>query len=309
MRIIASTSTPALQRGVRAGMSGLLMLTVASAAHGPVLTEPSPADVTRAFAATSTTVKPTSDATVNLLDKRGKIVVNSKTYAIYWGKQADFPTDLRRGMTNLLSGLNRSTYLSTINEYMRGKTATTKYVRSFVDTSRPPTVDPTPSVILAEVRKVLRATRTKPDSNAVYLVFSSNLPKADYCAWHAAGEIAGVQTQVAYVPNSAGTTACYPADNFANVTPYSFGTRSIADNAVHELLEAMTDPIPQAGWIDSDSNEIGDKCDFVYSAPVVLNGDGNVWQLQSQWSNRNKQCIQVATSDGGTPGLQAAKAT
>ena len=240
----------------------------------------------------------TNGADSNLRDKHGKIVSSAKIYAIYWGKPTEFPADFKTAMPVLLGGLNRTAYLATIDEYMRGGTAATTYVRSFDDPSRAPSVDPTPQVILAEVRKVLRRAHVQPDPNGVYLVFSSNMPNVDYCAWHAAGSVQGVQTQIAYVPNSAGSSTCYPTDNYANVTPYTFGTRSMGDNAVHELLEAMTDPVPGTSWVDGQSNEIGDKCDFVYSAPVVLSGSNNVWQLQSQWSNAAKSCVQQATVSG-----------
>ena len=280
-------------RSIRVGIAGLMALAVVGIGHESS-NLPTPSDeVGRAYATHVGAAHSSGKPSVGLVDKRGKIVVNSKTYAIYWGKPTEFPADVQPGVTALLTGLNRSSYLATIDEYMRGKQATTRYVRSFVDVSRPPATDPTPQVILAEVRKVLRQAAVKPDANAVYLVFSSNLPKVDYCAWHAAGDVLGVQTQVAYVPNTSGTSTCYRAANFPNVSPYSFGTRSIADNAAHELLEAMTDPIPGTSWVDSNFEEIGDKCDFVYSSAVALNGQRNVWQLQSQWSNRAKACVQV----------------
>jgi len=240
-------------------------------------------------------VHASSATDMNLRDKHGKIVGNAKIYSIYWGQPSAFPTDFKTAMPVLFGGLNRTPYLATIDEYMRGGTASTTYVRSFDDPSRAPSVDPTPQVVLAEVRKVLRRAHVQADPNAVYLVFSSNMPNVDYCAWHAAGSVQGVQTQIAYIPNSANSSTCYPTDNYSNVTPYSFGTRSMADNAVHELLEAMTDPIPGTSWVDGQSNEIGDKCDFIYSAPVVLKGTNNVWQLQSQWSNGAKSCVQQGT--------------
>ncbi len=242
-----------------------------------------------------------ADVRPNLRDGRGKIVSKAKVYTIFWGQQTDFPSDTKSAMPRLFGGLNGSGYLATIDEYMRGGTASVTYVRSFDDPSAAPTVDPTPQVILAEVRKVLRRAHVAADTNAVYLVFSSTMPNVDYCAWHASGFVQGIQTQVAYIPNSAASSTCYPTDNYTNVTPYSFGTRSLADNATHELLEAMTDPVPGTSWVDAQSNEVGDKCDFIYSTPVVLGGASSVWQLQSQWSNRSHSCVQQSTVSAAKP--------
>ena len=294
-----------LRRVTGASVAGLLMVSVSIAGHAHMGSGSrvviAPAESERGFAsaaaparvAASATTRSSAVSVPGVVDHKGKIVTNSKTYAIYWGPPTDFPADLRPGVKALLSGLNRSAYLATIDQYMRGKTASTTHVRSFADPSRPPTVDPTPQVVLAEVRKVLRRAEVRPDPNAVYLVFTSNLPAVDYCAWHASGDIAGVTTQIALVPNTSSSASCYVTKDFAGVANYSFGTRSMADNAAHELLEAMTDALPGTAWVDANFEEIGDKCDFVYAAPVALNGSGNVWQLQSQWSNRANACIQV----------------
>ena len=286
-----------------ASVAGLLTVSLMMIGYGHVSVKSPSSGGGRAYATTTAApaarpviaaaATPASATARPLIDHKGKIVTNSKTYAIFWGKAADFPADLRPGVKALLSGLNQSAYLATIDQYMRGRTASTTYVRSFADTSQPPTIDPTPQVVLAEVRKVLRRAEVRPDPNAVYLVFTSNLPPVDYCAWHASGDIGGVTTQIALVPNTSGVTNCYVPKDFAGVADYSFGTRSMADNAAHELLEAMTDPVPGTAWVDVDFEEIGDKCDFVYSSPVALNGTRNVWQLQSQWSNQASSCVQV----------------
>ena len=286
-----------------ASVVGLLTVSLAMIGHGQTsVNSPSSGDgrayATRTAAPAARSViaaavKPASATARPLIDHKGKIVTNSKTYAIYWGPPTDFPADLRPAVKALLSGLNRSAYLATIDQYMRGKTASTTYVRSFSDTSRPPTIDPTPPVVLAEVRKVLRRAEVRPDPNAVYLVFTSNLPAVDYCAWHASGDVSGVTTQIALIPNTTASTGCYVPKDFAGVADYSFGTRSMADNAAHELLEAMTDPVPGTAWVDANFEEIGDKCDFVYTAPVALTGSQNVWQLQSQWSNQASSCVQA----------------
>ena len=231
--------------------------------------------------------------TTPLLNKRGKVLLNSKTYAIYWGTASAFPSDLKTGMAALLSGFTGSTYLATANQYVAG-TATTNYLGALTDTSAPPTKAPSTSALVSEVSKVLTANKLTPDTNAVYLVYTSNLPSVSYCAWHASGAIGGTTVQVAYMPNTAGTTGCFPTTTpFATTTAYSYGTRSLADNTAHEFMEAVTDPVPPTGWVDKSGSEIGDKCTFVYLAPVTLTGTANVWQIQAEWSNATNACAQT----------------
>jgi hypothetical protein len=223
----------------------------------------------------------------------GKVLLNSTTYAIFWGPSSGFPSDLVTGMQNLLSGFSGSTYLATANQYVGG-TATTDFVTSLFDASAPPKTGPNTNAIVSEVARVLGANGIAPDTNAIYLVYTSNLPKVNYCAWHSSGTIGTTTVQVAYLPNTAGTTACFPTTGtFGGVTPYSYGTRSIADNTAHEFMESVTDPVPPTGWLDANGAEIGDKCDFDYISPVTLSGKKNVWQIQAEWSNAAGGCVQT----------------
>jgi hypothetical protein len=225
----------------------------------------------------------------------GKLLVSSVTYAIYWGPSANFPSDLQTGMTALLSGFSGSTYLATANQYF-GATATTSFAGSYFDGSAPPRSAPNTSAVVSEVAKVLAANSLTPDPNAVYLLYTSNLPKINYCAWHSSGTIGSTTVQVAYLPNTANTTGCYPTGNyFGGLTNWSYGTRSIADNTAHEFMESITDPVPTTGWADGSGQEIGDKCNFNYLAPVTLSTN-TVWQIQSMWSDAAGACVQTTPS-------------
>jgi hypothetical protein len=225
--------------------------------------------------------------------KGGKLLLNSKTYAIFWGTPSGFPSDLESGMQALLSGFANSSYLATANQYVGG-TATTQFVSALTDLSAPPKTGPNTNAIVNEVAKVLSDHGLTPDPNALYLVYTSNMPKVNYCAWHSAGTIGSTTVQVAYMPNTALVTGCFPTSGwFSTTTNYSYGTRSIADNTAHEFMETITDPVPPTGWVDANGAEIGDKCDFVYLGPVTLSGKNNVWQIQSEWSNAAGGCVQT----------------
>ena len=281
-----STALTALAAGL-----ALVVLPVAVAA-GPAAAGPAASGTSHGKAPMLSSPSASTSPTP-LLNKGGKVLRNSKTYAIYWGTPSAFPSDLVTGMAALLSGFSGSTYLATANQYVGG-TATTTYVGALSDTSAPPKSAPSTSALVSEVAKVLAAAGIAPDTNALYLVYTSNLPKVNYCAWHASGTIGATTVQVGYLPNMAGTTGCFPTSApFASTTPYSYATRSSADNTAHEFMEAVTDPVPPTGWVDSSGAEIGDKCNFVYKAPVTLTGTANVWQIQAEWSNATNACAQT----------------
>jgi hypothetical protein len=223
-----------------------------------------------------------------LIDHGGPVLTASKTWAIYWGNASNFPSDLQSGMTSLLSGFNGSSYLGIAQQYMRGSGISTFYAGAVSDSSAPPSRSPSTSVIAAEVVKLF----PMPEANALYIVFTSNAPNINYCAWHDKASHNGVTFQVAYVPNQAQLlSGCSPylKTNLACNT-LSEATVASADSVAHEFMEAVTDPQINA-WYDKRGAEIGDKCNFVYNNCVNL-ANGTAWQIQSEWSNAIAGCRQ-----------------
>jgi hypothetical protein len=222
-----------------------------------------------------------------LVDHGGDVLTTSNTYAIFWGPLADFPADEVAGVENVLGGFDGSSYLAIANQYMRGGTATTAYKGKTFVSSAPPSHAPKASDLGNEVCSLFGT----PDPNGIYFVFTSNLPKVSYCAWHADATCNGVTFQVAYMPNMAGDSGCSPF-KVANLkcNGYTEGTQSLLDGMAHEYMEATTDPHIDA-WYDKGGQEIGDKCNFVYGACVTL-ANGTSWQLQEEWSNAGSGCVQ-----------------
>ena len=222
-----------------------------------------------------------------LLDHGGFLLASSTTYAIYWGRQSDFPADLESGMEALLSGLNHSSYLGIASQYMRGAALSTTYAGSTIDTSPPPKKPLSTNDVAAEVCKLFPT----PDPEGLYIVFTSNAPNVNYCAWHTKATCNGVTFQVAYVPNQALLPECSPwvkADLGCN--SYSDGTVTSADSVAHEFMEAVTDPHLDA-WYDKNGAEIADKCNYNYQACVTL-ANKSSWQIQAEWSNAIAGCQQ-----------------
>ncbi len=223
----------------------------------------------------------------NLVDHGGLVLPASRTYAIYWGTATDFPADLQAGMASLLGGMSGSSYLGIAQQYMRGAGIASAYMGAFTDASAPPKSAPNTAALAAEVCKLFPS----PDPNALYIVFTSNAPNVNYCAWHNKASCNGVAFEVAYVPNQAQLPSCspYTATNL-HCNGYSDGTVTSADSVAHEFMETVTDPQIDA-WYDANKAEIGDKCDYVYSSCVGL-ANGSTWQIQSEWSNAIGGCQQ-----------------
>jgi hypothetical protein len=228
-----------------------------------------------------------------LIDKGGKVLPNSTTYAIFWGPSADFPSDIGY-VKSFLQALNGSTYLKVADQYMRGTTASTTYKTFFNDsTSQPPKTSPSLSVLASEVTKILAANSATVDPNAIYMIYTSNYGAKTYCAYHDQVTVNGVKTQVAYIPNTAGVQGCDPGN--LNSSTLSEGTRSIAESTAHEFMEAITDAKPGTAWSDQSGYEIGDKCEALSNEVAKALPDNDVstgyfWQLQSEWSNSLGSC-------------------
>ena len=81
---------------------------------------------------------------------------------------------------------------------------------------------------------------------------------------------------------------------------------SAIDTAAHETVEAITDP-EGAGWMDSNGNEVADKCEngpqqgtplgfAADGSPYDQLIDGHQYDIQEMWSNQASGCVQASTS-------------
>jgi hypothetical protein len=190
-------------------------------------------------------------------------------------------------MATLLGGFNGSSYLGIAQQYMRGAPISSAYVGSVSDPSTPPQSAPNTAALGNEVCKLF----ANPDPSTLYVVFTSNAPNIQYCAWHDKATCNGVTFQVAYIPNQAQLPGCSPyTKSNLHCNTYSDGTVTSADSVAHEFMETVTDPHIDA-WYDKQKQEVADKCNYVYSACVGLS-NGSSWQIQSEWSNAIGGCQQ-----------------
>jgi hypothetical protein len=225
----------------------------------------------------------------NLVDHGGKVLSASHTYAIWWGSASSWDADVQPGMATFFQGLNKSSFLNTATQYMRGSAVSSTFEGSVLDPSAPPK-KVQPSTLGAEVQKLYGSSL---DPQGIYFVFTSNFPSGgNFCAWHAATTVAGQGVAVAYMPNTTGIAGCDPG-NLYNVSG-SEGLRSLANVTSHEFMESVTDTLPAPksyAWIDGSGAEIGDKCAWQFTGPVTLGH--STWQLQEEWSNAVSGCVQT----------------
>ena len=72
------------------------------------------------------------------------------------------------------------------------------------------------------------------------------------------------------------------------ITAGCLGGMSVLDSLTttgsHELAEAVTDPVPGAGWYDDANGEIGDVC--AWQTKQL-----DRWVVQLEWSNEAGACV------------------
>jgi hypothetical protein len=237
---------------------------------------------------------------LNMVYHGGTVLPSPTTYAIWWGKPSDFPSDAQEKLDELLEGLDGSPYLAIADQYMLGEKAHTHFGGNLFDDSAP-TAQTDPFAIDAdvnnEVAKVLQQYGMKPDPNAVYNVFTSNFPNQTlFCAFHDYNPAPdGTLINYAYLPNMTNIPGCrFQDDPFIARNPISQGTRDVASATAHEFMETVTDVYFDA-WHDANFSEVGDTCAFLALSGVPL--ESSKWELQPIWSNQVSGCAQGASHD------------
>jgi hypothetical protein len=239
---------------------------------------------------------PPNDPYLLQIQKNGRVLHAPMLHATFWGVEwsdAAFYGDIISGIDVLLSGYSGSEYASTLNEYYDRTgviTGYTTYAGHLLDSSPSPAPGGmTPNVAFS---KVCSITGNNPDPNAVYFVFPST-PKASEapgsaCGFHAAGACSNRKPlQVIGVPYTTGAIGSGCEGVQDTTTGHSLALAQIANLAMHELAETMTDP-RNDGWHDGYGEEVGNKCILTFPSdpsnyPVFP--DGSRWKLQGLWSN------------------------
>jgi uncharacterized membrane protein len=238
----------------------------------------------------------------NIAYNGGAVLPTTTTYAIWWGKLSDFPSDAPDGIADFLEGLEGSDYIHIADQYLFGQKAHTRFGGHLFDPSTPP---PSPldaqgnDFITPELLKMLQNNGLKPDPTAVYALYTSNFPTSTpypypICALHGTTNSPdGTILQVAWMPNTSSVLLECGTDSDPLFKPniHSEGTRAMASSTAHEFMETITDPNGD-GWINTDGTEVGDPCNFLYLTWVPLTE--SKWKVQTIWSNNASRCVRGA---------------
>jgi hypothetical protein len=158
----------------------------------------------------------------------------------------------------------------------------------------------TACVLDRQIRARVNSVKTSYGLNSVYLMFlpehvdtcfgqycASNY----FCAYHSAFKVGGHWVIYTNQPFAAVSGCDYADAPNGNVADHTINVAS------HEHREAINDPLGNA-WYDRNGYEGSDKCQFAFGTPLGSTPDGdynqlingNTYELQAEWSNRNNGC-------------------
>lgn len=250
------------------------------------------------FPAKNQAGKPGS-TTNNLTYHNGPVMVNPVTVTpIYWGAKwsdtTSFNTDKVTGMNTLYSKYGGTNHANISTQYTQNNSASAK-TTSVVSVSAAifdsSTASSATSAVFNKVVALIPFSQLSVDG--FYPVYT-DLPRgnAGYCAWHSYGTVssngASKTIKFAFFFSLDGDSGCDPQD--ARIV-YSQGTEALANVSIHELAEAMTDPLLNA-WYDRQGYENADKCAWKFNPTnnSLVNLGTTSWKIQGEWDNSTSSC-------------------
>jgi len=245
----------------------------------------------------------------------GPVISNAQIYLIYWGGSVSATTTA--AMPDFYASMVNSTYMDFLKNYNTsnitvqgaGHTGTNQSVGrgTFLQTIQiapaklSGTIDDTE--IQAELEKQIAAGKIPgANANTLYMV---HFPKGLKITMSDGGTVATSCVQFCAYHNGfqpkTGSAIYYGVMPDLDSLACSFGCGSggslarITTSASHEMIEAITDPIPTPGsnpafpqaWNTSDGQEIGDLCQ---SNTGKLTGHAATYTIQQEYSNALGGC-------------------
>lgn len=177
-------------------------------------------------------------------------------------------------LPDFMSNLGGSPYLQINSTYTdslgRAVTGDVQYAGSTTDAySRGTSLSEGDVAIV--VQSALSSGALPKSTNAVYFVLTSVDVKMagfchGFCGWHTNGSILGSDIKYSFIGNPEQCPqSCSPYSPSPNGDVASDGLASIL---AHELEETLTDP-DLNGWVDSGSQENGDKCAWKFGTTYL----------------------------------------
>ncbi len=249
---------------------------------------------------------PAPAAAAQLTYRGGPVIAQIRAYGLYWGSAWNGPMPggtsakpvTRQALDAFVADLVRGAYMDLLSEYSTSSATIARgtYLGSSI-IGPDPAAQLSDADIQAQIRQRL-ADGSIPawDANTLYCVFlpsgttvlqGGSASCQTFCGYHDAIVDTTTNTPLAYYsvlpyPDCAG---CAQAGDGSQLPTFD----ALTSVTSHEIAEAVTDPVPGAGWYDDQNGEIGDICAWQLA---TLDG----YTVQQEWSNQAGSCIGPAAS-------------
>lgn len=224
-------------------------------------------------------------ASAHLTYFKGPLIQNVSVYTIFWGKlwgTTTTSTTLMGQLNNFFTKILVSPLIDQLGEYsVPGQTIGHG---SFIGTKLIKTGAPVGSVTDSAIQSQLKGwissgSVPKATANTLYFIYldpgiasimGGGSSCKNYCGYH----------------NNAGSVyyAVMPFPTCSGCLGGMAVLDALTGTSSHELCEAITDPVPGAGWYDKVNGEIGDICAWNFKKVAG-------YTVQLEWSNKANKCI------------------
>jgi serine protease len=275
-------------------------------------------------AAVSTCTEPNC----NLVWNGGTVEHNPKVYVVFWGPGWSSDTGEKAAHDYLVSfyqglGTSSDTWSTITSQYADNGGSPLfsgpVFGGSMIDTATPPSsvtgnnlaTEAASAAVafglpLSSDDQVVVASQSGTCFNDGFAGTCTPLAQQQYCGWHSAANFNGNSglvsfTNLPYQPDAGFSCGESWVNSGAAGTFDGFSTVG-----GHEYAEAVTDPFPNSGWVDTKDNvsggENGDKCAWGGSLWHSSDPAGNVtlstgtFAMQSLWDNASGSCIMSSAS-------------
>jgi hypothetical protein len=223
-------------------------------------------------------------ASAHLTYNKGPLLTSVQLFTIFWGIKWSSPagTAMMHDVNKFFQAIVVSPLLNQLHEYsVAGKSiGHGSFIGTTVITANVPVASVTDSVIRKQLKAWITAkTVPKNTKNTLYFIYldpgitsimGGSKSCQNYCGYHDA--VGSVYYAVMPYPTCAGCLGGMAALD------------ALTGTSSHELCEAITDPVPGAGWYDNVNGEIGDICAWNFKKVA-----GHTVQLE--WSNAQNKCV------------------
>ncbi|MDB6019196.1 MAG: hemagglutinin protein [Pedosphaera sp.] len=226
-----------------------------------------------------------ASANAKLTYRNGPLLENAQVFTVFWGNLwggTPISKDIMNKLNQFFADILVSPLIDQLAEYnVSGKAiGHGTLTGTNLINANAPVGSVTDSMIKKQLKKWIQ-TKTVPKNtkNTLYFIYldpgvisilSGSKSCQNFCGYH--NNVGNVYYAVMPYPTCSGCLGGMTA--FDALT----GTSS------HELCEAITDPVPGAGWYDDVNGEIGDICAWNFKKV-----DG--YTVQLEWSNEQGKCV------------------